>query len=251
MVIGDAVVIWRAWAIWKGSRLQVLVFIPMFLLLVSFIFAIIDLSCLGTQSFSVRSTIPEGSRLCQWGEPIAWAVSLLTNIVSTTLIAIKAWQYHQFLKSNSSHFRLRSKNQNILLLLVESGFIYCLFWLSQLILFFDIQDGSKTHLLENALGALGDQISGVYPTAIIILVNLQRSMADDVESDRTHRLQELSTIQFDADPIHASLKMPDFPPSTPPLESSVASRHIAERYQEGALSETDGLTLHGCMRGWL
>ncbi|EEB89589.1 hypothetical protein MPER_12292 [Moniliophthora perniciosa FA553] len=88
MIIGDAVVIWRAWALCKATPLQPLVYVPMAMLSISFAFAVISLDCLATNGYGFsQSTIPEGSKVCQWGEPIAWGISLLTNVVSTSLIA--------------------------------------------------------------------------------------------------------------------------------------------------------------------
>lgn len=55
------------------------------------VFAIIDVHCLATQSFAVKSAIPDGSLTCRWAEPIAWAISILTNVISTGFIAVKAW----------------------------------------------------------------------------------------------------------------------------------------------------------------
>ncbi|KAF8916124.1 hypothetical protein CPB85DRAFT_1216948 [Mucidula mucida] len=243
MIIGDAVVIWRAWVLWKDSHLRKLVFIPMVMLLTSFIFSIIALTCLGTQSFGSKSTIPGGSMTCQWGEPIAWAISLLTNITSTTLIAVKAWCHRQFLKSGLGRLHIRSRSEKVLLLLVESGFIYCFFWLSQLILFFDISIDSNVGYLYMVLSTMGDQISGVYPTAIIVLVNMQRSMADDSKasmhidsgSNRTPRSQELSTMQFNASARAKSLRFPsDTQPSTMTFASPsrAESSVVASRYRE-------------------
>ncbi|KAF9050724.1 hypothetical protein BDZ89DRAFT_1006028 [Hymenopellis radicata] len=219
MIIGDGVVIWRAWVLWQGSRMQKLVVLPMIMLLTSFVFSAIALSCLAANSFGGTSTIPGGSRTCQWGEPIAWAISLLTNVTSTSLIAIRAWQHRQFLKSSLGRLHRKSISEKVLVLLVESGFIYCFFWLSQLILFFDIQPGARVIYLYYVLSTMGDQISGIYPTAIIILVNTQRSMSSDnqyfsghADLERTPQSQELTSLQFRA-PGHTETKtLPDFQP---------------------------------------
>ncbi|KAK7018096.1 hypothetical protein VNI00_018376 [Paramarasmius palmivorus] len=223
MIIGDAVVIWRAWALCKNTRLYSLVYIPIVMLCMSFAFAIIALDCLATNGYnSGHSTIPEGSKVCQWGEPIAWGISLLTNVTSTSLIAVRAWQYRRFLREGTSG--LNSKSERILVILVESGFIYCLFWvwsvspheihftddnpskLSQLILFFKFQDFSFGTYLYTFLSTMGDQISGIYPTIIIVLVYVQRSISDSAtvknltnvhDADTNIRgTHQLSTLRF-------------------------------------------------------
>ncbi|KAF9263173.1 hypothetical protein L218DRAFT_987793 [Marasmius fiardii PR-910] len=177
MIVGDSVVIWRAWVLCQNNRLHKLVYIPIVMLLASFVFTVIALNCLASNGYGDQSPIPQGSKTCRWSQPIAWGISLLTNAVSTTLIAIRAWQHRQFLRRNFGGRKTRS--EKILLILVESGFIYCLFWLTQLNLFFDRDRGRNfVTFLSVFLNAVGDQISGVYPTCIIILVNMQRSMSE-------------------------------------------------------------------------
>ncbi|KAI3603998.1 hypothetical protein WG66_000764 [Moniliophthora roreri] len=181
MIIGDAVVIWRAWILCKNSWLQTLVYIPMVTLLVSFA------SGYGIES----SAIPEGSKVCQWGEAIAWGISLLTNVISTTLIATRTWQYRMFLHQGNS--QISSQSQRIMVILVESGFAYCLFWLSQLVLFFQFDNDTPGAYVYAFLSTMGDQISGVYPTIIIILVYLQRSISDATTIGKLSNIQDMNT----------------------------------------------------------
>jgi hypothetical protein len=92
----------------------------------------------------------------------------------------------------------KSKADQILSLLVESGFIYCLFWvcsascflgllpnwgrserssiqIPQVITFFDWTPRTNQTLYYGMkiLDAFADQISGMYPTLIIVIVNLR------------------------------------------------------------------------------
>ncbi|KIY68047.1 hypothetical protein CYLTODRAFT_421993 [Cylindrobasidium torrendii FP15055 ss-10] len=204
MLVGDSVVIWRAWVLWQGSgRMRALLVIPITFLCVSFAFMVKAVKCLADDGFS-QSTIPAGGRLCAWSEPISWGVSLLTNVVSTTLIAVKAWQIRQSNKRVAGKHS-KTKSERILVLLVESGFIYCLFWLSQLILFFDFELDDSRVFGYDILSTLGDQLSGLYPTIIIILVNKHRSLSYDTRAsafvDSGHNgssSTELPTIQFGA-----------------------------------------------------
>ncbi|KAL0063153.1 hypothetical protein AAF712_009943 [Marasmius tenuissimus] len=213
MILGDAVVIWRAWVICRGTRLHKFVFIPIFMLLTSLGFTIFAMHCLASDGWSTSTTIPIGERVCKWAEPIAWGVSLVTNLVSTALIAIRAWHYRRFLREGrlSTH---RFRVHRILIMLVESGFIYCLFWLTQVVIFLEIERGYKfIFFLRAFLYPLGDQISGIYSTLIIIVVHLKRSINDasfvgpgpsttDVEPERSRsrsqppHTHQLSTILF-------------------------------------------------------
>ncbi|ESK86441.1 hypothetical protein Moror_4948 [Moniliophthora roreri MCA 2997] len=128
MIVGDGVVIWRAWVLCGNTRLQKLVYIPIVTGMAAFAFVVITLDCLGNDGFGGQSTESSGSKVCQWGEPIAWGISLLTNITSTSIIAVRAWGHHRFLRKVLGSKRRKSQTEKILLILVESGFIYCLFW---------------------------------------------------------------------------------------------------------------------------
>uniref|UniRef100_A0A0W0EYC2 Uncharacterized protein n=1 Tax=Moniliophthora roreri TaxID=221103 RepID=A0A0W0EYC2_MONRR len=196
MIVGDGVVIWRAWG-WQLLVNPDSIFLdrsndqaPAFV--------VITLDCLGNDGFGGQSTESSGSKVCQWGEPIAWGISLLTNITSTSIIAVRAWGHHRFLRKVLGSKRRKSQTEKILLILVESGFIYCLFWLSQIILFFPVVFGTLAQRLYSILSGMGDQISGLYPTLIIILVNMQRSMSDDPDLLSSARFSGgiLSSAQF-------------------------------------------------------
>ncbi|KAK1228206.1 hypothetical protein PQX77_008752 [Marasmius sp. AFHP31] len=213
MILGDSVVIWRAWVLCQNTRMQRLVYIPIVMLLTGFAFMVIALECLSANGYGNQSAIPVGAKVCQWGEPIAWGISLVTNFVSTCLIAVRAWEHRQFLRKSAALKGTRS--EKILIVLTESGFIYCLFWLTQLNLFFDNpMELNFVTFLQVFLNGVGDQISGVYPTIIIILVNKHRSISQfdetiqmsSLSNSRSHTRQSssarpkssglLSTIQF-------------------------------------------------------
>ncbi|KAG7097994.1 hypothetical protein E1B28_005302 [Marasmius oreades] len=187
MLVGDSVVIWRAWVLCQNTRLQKFVYIPIVMLLASFVFSVIALNCLSSNGYGDHSSIPAGSKACRWGEPIAWGISLATNAVSTSFIAVRAWQHRQFMKLDFA--ARRSRSQKVLIILVESGFVYCLFWLTQLNLFFDRENERNfVNFLGVFLNAIGDQVSGVYPTCIIILVNMHCSIS---ESDPSIQMSSL------------------------------------------------------------
>nr|GAT53082.1 predicted protein [Mycena chlorophos] len=175
MIVGDSVVIWRVWVIWTGSRW--VVSIPVTLLLISTAFAFLDIACLTNSGFGSQTSIAGGGEVCSNAELISWAISLGTNAASTILISIKAWQHRRLVKEiNGAQTAARVSVHKTLTLLVESGFIYCLFWLTQLVLFVPITFGKPSVYFYAFLGALGDQLSGAYPTIIILIVNFQRSV---------------------------------------------------------------------------
>ncbi|KAH8834704.1 hypothetical protein DL96DRAFT_1571435 [Flagelloscypha sp. PMI_526] len=187
MLIGDGVVLWRASVLWPRKRLVLLV--PSVFLTGSFVFAVVDIVCLMNEGYGTKSAIPEGSRACTWAEPIAWAMSLCTNLISTSLIAWKAWKHRQFIKKNFALRPKRTQTEKVLMLLVESGFLYCAFWILQVIDFIDISRDDRTFFLYGVVSTMGDQISGLYPTGIIVLVALQQT----VQKATTYHGESMST----------------------------------------------------------
>ncbi|KAF5347476.1 hypothetical protein D9758_015045 [Tetrapyrgos nigripes] len=177
MLLNDCIVIWRAYIICGKQRLVII--LPGICLLAALGFSITDMLCLSANTFDKQTTIPDGSRICVWSEPIAWALSLITNLLSTSAVALKAWELRRLLQvAFGNCTSSRSKAQQVLSLLVESGFIYCLFWSCEIILFLDITERDKSIFVYEVFSGLGDQMSGLYSTSIIVLVSLQMSVAD-------------------------------------------------------------------------
>ncbi|KAJ6473796.1 hypothetical protein C8R45DRAFT_1217486 [Mycena sanguinolenta] len=159
MIIADAVVIWRTWAVYQGQFRAIA--IPCVLLLGAFVFAIIDMTCAISDGL-----LPEDG-ICQVSAILVWAFSVATNIVCTVLIAFKAWKHRKMMKELSvGGIHHGMSTENVLSLLVESGFIYSLIWASE-----------PTHHV--VLAGLGRQITGMYPTLIIVIVNFQRTIWEE------------------------------------------------------------------------
>ncbi|KAF7369769.1 hypothetical protein MVEN_00309000 [Mycena venus] len=55
----------------------------------------------------------------------------------------------------------------VLSVLVESGFIYCLLWLTQIMNFVNYSRNTPTIYIDWLAQGIGNQISGMYPTLII------------------------------------------------------------------------------------
>ncbi|KAJ7054542.1 hypothetical protein C8F01DRAFT_1161961 [Mycena amicta] len=190
MIVGDSVVIWRAWVLYRRSLWVVA--IPCALLLVSLIFTIIDLTCLTGSAFSDDSSVAGGGAVCAHAELISWAFSLFTNASCTLLIGIKAWSHRRMMRSldlrttsGSGLGSPRFSVDKVLSLLVESGCIYCLFWLTQVVLFVPISRFTASIYAYEILGAMGDQISGLYPTLIIVIVNFHHTIWENRHDSET------------------------------------------------------------------
>ncbi|KAF8176891.1 hypothetical protein K438DRAFT_1846325 [Mycena galopus ATCC 62051] len=165
MLVGDSVVLWRTWAVYQGRILVVL--IPCFLLLISFVFGLVDIICEG-----LDEAIPGGERICQQPEMISWAFSIGTNLACTILIWCEAWRHRKAMRE----FNMPGKHQErstekVLSLLVESGFVYSLLWLSHVTVYIEMPNSLPWTYVQSILGAMAAQIAGLYPTLVIVMVN--------------------------------------------------------------------------------
>ncbi|KAH9032245.1 hypothetical protein EDB85DRAFT_2145623 [Lactarius pseudohatsudake] len=100
-----------------------------------------------------------------------------TNLVSTALIAMKAWQYRVSIKKHLGKGTGSVRVDRVFALLIESGFVYCCLWILYVILTFNL----NTTVMHNALLF----VSGLYPTLIVILVAMQKSPVEDYSTYST------------------------------------------------------------------
>ncbi|KAJ7592319.1 hypothetical protein C8J56DRAFT_1131905 [Mycena floridula] len=125
-LIGDSIVVWRAWVLWTNHpRVHMLLCICLFGTFVGTTvdFAFTILFDLWQFSDTPRFP-PTGLRTLILMLPL-----FLTNFISTVFIAYKVWDYKVEIKQNIglSHNK-QTKVERVLILLMESGSIYCLLW---------------------------------------------------------------------------------------------------------------------------
>ncbi|KAJ7835249.1 hypothetical protein B0H14DRAFT_2199266, partial [Mycena olivaceomarginata] len=177
MVVADCVVIWRVWALYP--RALWVISMPCITLFTAFSFGVVDVTCTFAADIH-HLVLPDGGQFCSdlvgnvaW----AWAFSLVTNVTCTILIGYRAWQYRRTMKSLHivGHSRGMSADK-VLSILVESGFIYCLLWLSQMIDYFKVSRNNSTIYIDWFTQGLGNQITGMYPTLIISIVNFKQTI---------------------------------------------------------------------------
>ncbi|KAF7358081.1 hypothetical protein MVEN_00855900 [Mycena venus] len=176
MVVGDSVVVWRTWAVYQ-DRVQhrILVFLlPGVLLLLTFVYSVIDTVC---SNYDGTAPLPG---VCSKAGMIGWALSAATNIICTIFIGLKARRHRKVTQSLGKPSRM--SGEKILSILFDSGFIYSLLWVSQVISFVaedHITLTSPAVYLWGVIGAMGNQVAGIYPTLIIVIVNLRRTIWED------------------------------------------------------------------------
>ncbi|KAF7358682.1 hypothetical protein MSAN_01207200 [Mycena sanguinolenta] len=200
LIVADAVVIWRTWAIYQG-RIKAIV-LPSVLLITAFglstllpcqfdsvddfglftVFTVIDITC----SIDL-GPFPGADQICPSSAMVVWGFSVGTNVVCTVLIGFKAWRHRKMLKQLKIGGKTHGMStQNILSLLVESGFIYIFLLSIQIICYLDIPRSSPWYYFEYILVVMGQQVTGMYPTLIIAIVNFKRTIWEEHPSTRAN-----------------------------------------------------------------
>ncbi|KAL1719716.1 hypothetical protein EV715DRAFT_198290, partial [Schizophyllum commune] len=85
---------------------------------------------------------------------------LFTNIVATTFIAVKVWWYRRDIKGALGLFARKSQVERVLVLLLETGFIYCVLWSN---------DSGVGFTPMQILSVVIPFVTGLYPPVIVII----------------------------------------------------------------------------------
>ncbi|KAJ7880841.1 hypothetical protein B0H13DRAFT_2345450 [Mycena leptocephala] len=204
MIVGDSVVIWRVWAIYRQRIWAIL--IPCLMLLTSFVFGMVTFACL------IDPLLGAEQRVCSTMGPISWAFSAAANITCTILIGLKAWYVNMSqckvnpptMWTSKQHRKMtrelnilgnphRMSIEKILSIPVESGFLYCLLWHGY--------RSPSPHrnvalvYVEEIMRALTNQMTGMYPTLIIVIVDFERTIWGDSPSTISNGTA-LNTLQL-------------------------------------------------------
>ncbi|KAL1696382.1 hypothetical protein GGG16DRAFT_43478 [Schizophyllum commune] len=165
LLVCDAIVVWRAWVLWQDNRI---VKIILSLCMASNVVGVVAHLIWYAVAY-LDDTAPILSLL------MVTIPLLLTNLVATILVGLQVWYYRRNIKSVASPWRKKTRVEKILVLLLESGFVYCLLWLVSLALEVDgSSDETRTAYYMAASNAY-QSFAGIYPTLIVIIVAVQRS----------------------------------------------------------------------------
>ncbi|KAF9058869.1 hypothetical protein BDP27DRAFT_1342558 [Rhodocollybia butyracea] len=123
VLLVDAVIVWRAWAMFMDSK-------TVKLLLVFLV--VVDIGV------TIADCVADTKNVMFWTVSLDWAqiiVSLSVNLAATCLIAIRAWQVEMHRRESTRPFHMRTRKtqvEEVLILLVESGAIYALIQIASL-----------------------------------------------------------------------------------------------------------------------
>ena len=181
-LVGDGVVVWRAWIICKipvvHARAHRLIFIPLFLLFATLAFSVAS-SAILTQMVGGTLIISNESILGIL-TITASACSLATNVAATAVIGFIA--YHHRKEMLPGLGRSKSYSSRVLLYFLETGVIYCILQVVYLTLVLLVQvPGSPLDMGAKFMQNMFIWASASYPFFILIIQTHQRTLADDVD----------------------------------------------------------------------
>ncbi|KAM5536749.1 hypothetical protein V8D89_009588 [Ganoderma adspersum] len=213
ILLGDAIVCWRACVLWHRSRLVKGICIAF--LLTTFALGIVDtrFTCApSNNSFLDRNAVGTGSMYSGVSSGVAASVlSFSTNLCATVLVGYKAWEARRRLREYIVAGPMASQMEKVFALLVESGAAYCALW--AVVVAWQIGDYQKiveTNSGNNTFWDIFDVIIkgalvpliAIYPTIIIVLVALNRShvengMASTGQTSSSGASIRLTTVRVD------------------------------------------------------
>ncbi|KAM5536545.1 hypothetical protein V8D89_009822 [Ganoderma adspersum] len=172
IILGDAVVWWRACVIWQNRGVY---YTGPILLTLTLVFGII-----GARKSDIG---PLTSIYLMYGgsgyTDVAAALSLITNLAATSLIAFKACLHRRRLKEYLDTSGSTTRVLKVLALFIESGSVYCAILLVVLVYQFNYES-SGTLVYAGFYFTYGClvPIVAIYPTVIIVLTAVNCSPLD-------------------------------------------------------------------------
>ncbi|VDC02680.1 unnamed protein product [Peniophora sp. CBMAI 1063] len=190
--MSDIIVAWRTWSLWSTSNRGRWIGLIGCLLL----FGTAAAGCVDLAMFSFRTIIPEkqyaSTELGYDNEPsIVYAnfsgelgviFSAILNVSCVLLAAVKTWQLERIQKPIGRRLT-ENRVGMILLLLVSCELAYCVFWVYWIVAGIyetqkvDSDTINLTFLIANNTAAA--QITGIYPTFVVVCVSLQKHDEED------------------------------------------------------------------------
>ncbi|KAK7464343.1 hypothetical protein VKT23_006510 [Stygiomarasmius scandens] len=183
-ILSDGIVVWRAWVLYPGnSKVKGFLTLCMTGSLVATIFNTI---------LSIRE-VPHTHEEREGPGTLWFFLPLLaTNLVATFLVGYKVWSYRSVWSELSNVKAVSSKSpvEVIMVIIVESGVLFCFYWIITMLSALRVVGTLGHELLECIL----PQIEGIYLTLVILLVASQRETCGIAPA--TIGFAEFSAIDF-------------------------------------------------------
>ncbi|KZV72609.1 hypothetical protein PENSPDRAFT_750753 [Peniophora sp. CONT] len=166
VILGDAIILWRALIIWGWYR--PMVYISGILLLVNaalWLYTVIAVEIYVSPYVSIPA-------------------SLATSLWATCAISLKAWQRRRMLRQNVAIVSRRSALENVLSILTESGVVFTLLWFIYLLSNINTGNNKSFHSIMTVVMIIA---APLYPIIIVIFVARHRTpLSDQLTSIEPH-----------------------------------------------------------------
>ncbi|KAJ7105421.1 hypothetical protein C8R43DRAFT_1046821 [Mycena crocata] len=176
-VLSDGVVVWRAWVICNRRLRKYLWITTVFLVLTAIG---VGLTIGFRIAAFVELPIPQGSFLkpaIDASQISTLVLSLVSNLSATAVVGVTAWRHRRVIRVAFAEEKTTTKTDQILGLIAESGIFYSI---SGILL----PVATLVRLPHGTLGTLYTpihvQIASAYPSIVIVLVSMQRSLNETV-----------------------------------------------------------------------
>ncbi|KAJ7636695.1 hypothetical protein FB45DRAFT_1138506 [Roridomyces roridus] len=180
-LLGDAIIIHRVWTLKAYWRVWIF-FIPCAFLFVSSIATVLLTYCVAIAGDELVLGMFENPEFCRNVQVMTYVMPCLTTAVATLFISVTAWKHRKWsniLRENGLGPSGRSQTERILILLLDSGLLYFLFFAIQAMdsiprLQTWIHSHSGISFLLTMFQYSTSVIVGIYPTMIVVLAHSQR-----------------------------------------------------------------------------
>lgn len=167
LLASEIIVIWRAWVMYPDDR-------RVKILLSACCFGSIG----GMVAHSVYAYVSEVAiPLAELMLPLPL---LVTNGVTTLLISIRLWTYRRDIKAALSQTTGATRIENVLVLLAESGVVYCGLW--GVYAFTLVKDTAPSYYITpyGIVSITYHHIAGIYITLVVFVLALQKDTRDSI-----------------------------------------------------------------------
>ncbi|KAI0681973.1 hypothetical protein BC835DRAFT_1300986, partial [Cytidiella melzeri] len=174
VVLGDFIIVSRVFAFWwDGLRERLMIAVPFLSILVTF--------CGAQSGAEISLGAFTHPAFCSNIQTTSYWTQLATAVVATGLIGIKGWRHRKLIRDYLGAESYQSPVMKIMVVLVDTGLIYVLYFLLEVIFNFNsVVDAISAHPgLAFALEIYSfttSSIVGIYPTIVVILVHTQGSL---------------------------------------------------------------------------
>ncbi|KAE9388939.1 hypothetical protein BT96DRAFT_416450 [Gymnopus androsaceus JB14] len=216
LILSDGVVCWRAWVLYPLNKT---------------VRGVLALCMLGSITAAVTTAILEIELVFNTRGTSGITISnlsiylplLLTNIVATVLVGYKFWRYRREIKVQiiSNSRKQTTLVESIFVLLIESGVLYCIYWIPSMISGISTLSFLSTELFQCTL----PQLPVIYFMTVILVVSMQKSTSPVHSLFNSQQSQQMSNLDFALPPSSSEQERSFYGPGIGPQigESFVAN----------------------------